>query len=74
LRNHNSHCTLVACKFFAENEIVPLPIPPHTSHRLQLFDVFPMVERNGISQGEWLADQSKGFGERNILLFGWNLQ
>jgi hypothetical protein len=39
LDNHSSHCTLEAYKYCRENGIVVVPIPPHTSHRLQPLDV-----------------------------------
>jgi hypothetical protein len=39
LDTHSSHCTLEAYKYCRENGIVVVPIPPHTSHRLQSLNV-----------------------------------
>jgi hypothetical protein len=39
LDKHSSHCTLEAYKYCIENGIVVVPIPPHTSRRLQPLDV-----------------------------------
>lgn len=39
LDNHSTHCSVEAFDFCADNGIVMLSIPPHTSHRLQPLDL-----------------------------------
>jgi hypothetical protein len=36
LDGHNSHCTFKFCKYAADNNIIVLCLPPHTTHALQL--------------------------------------
>ena len=39
LDGHNSHCTFKFCKYAADNKIIVLCLPPHTTHALQPCDV-----------------------------------
>src|SRR3984957_9988443 len=39
LNGHNSHCTYGFCKFTANNEIIIICLPSHTTHALQPCDV-----------------------------------
>ena len=39
LDGHNSHCTLIFCKYAADNKIIIICLPSHTTHALQPCDV-----------------------------------
>ena len=39
LDGHNSHCTFMFCKYAAENKIIIVCLPSHTTHALQPCDV-----------------------------------
>ena len=39
LNGHNSHCTYGLCKFAADNKIIIICLPSHTTHTLQPYDV-----------------------------------
>ena len=39
LDGHNSHCTFAFCKYAAEQKIIMICLPSHTTHALQPCDV-----------------------------------